>query len=118
MRSEEGSYTVSSMCRRLGVSKSGYYSWRWCKDSKTASRRKELAELVRAEFEASNGVYGYRRITASLARKGVGVDPDTVHRIMGSLGPGRRNRNERSAPLPLGVKGWKQRGGVRRLLVG
>lgn len=67
---------------------------------KTASRRKELAELVRAEFEASNGVYGYRRITASLARKGVGVDPDTVHRIMGSLGPGRRNRNERSAPLP------------------
>ena len=74
------------MCRWLGVSKSGYYSWKCRKDSKTASRRKELAELIRAEFEASNGVYGYRRITASLARKGISADPDTVRRIMSSLG--------------------------------
>ncbi|BDA63557.1 IS3 family transposase [Actinomyces capricornis] len=68
------------------MSKSGYYSWKCRKDSKTASRRKELAELIRAEFEASNGVYGYRRITASLARKGISADPDTVRRIMSSLG--------------------------------
>ena len=54
---EEGRFPVVSMCRWAGVSRSGYYTWRERKESGRAVRRKELAVLVRAEFEASDGAW-------------------------------------------------------------
>lgn len=83
---EEGRYPIASMCRWAGVSKSGYYSWRDRGDSQSESRRKELGVLIKAEFEDSDGTYGYRRIAAILGRKGVVVCPDTVRSIMRDLG--------------------------------
>jgi len=56
---EEGSYPISSMCRRSRVSKSGYYSWRDRPQSQTAIRREELTVMIREEFEDSDGTYGY-----------------------------------------------------------
>ena len=79
---EEGRYPVVSMCRWAGVSRSGYYTWRERKESSRAIRRKELAVLVRAEFDASDGVYGYRRVTAALERKGTSACEDTVRAVM------------------------------------
>ncbi|SPT52526.1 Uncharacterised protein [Actinomyces bovis] len=67
---EEGSYPISSMCRWARASRSGYYSWRDRPHSRRDIRRKELVDLVRAEFKASDGTYGYRRITARLGRRG------------------------------------------------
>ena len=70
------------MCRWAGVSRSGYYSWRERKNSSGTTRRKNLAVLVRREFEASDGAYGYRRVTAALERQGVSVCQDTVRAVM------------------------------------
>lgn len=79
---EEGNYPISSMCRWSRVSRSGYYSWRDRPESPRARRRKKLEALVRDEFEASDGTYGYRRITARLGRRGVSVHQDTVRGLM------------------------------------
>ena len=74
------------MCQWAGVSKSGYYSWRSRPESATTTRRRRLALFIRTEFSASDGTYGYRRITAALWRRGVVVDRDTVRSIMREQG--------------------------------
>ncbi|WP_425320938.1 IS3 family transposase [Actinomyces bowdenii] len=83
---EEGNYPISSMCRWARVSRSGYYSWRDRPQSCRDIRRKELEALVRAEFGASDGTYGYRRITACLGRRVVVVHGDTVRCLMRQAG--------------------------------
>ena len=50
---EEGHYPTSSMCRRAGVSRSGYYSWRDRPQSQTAIRREGLAMMIKDVFEDS-----------------------------------------------------------------
>lgn len=80
--SEEGSYTITLMCRCLEVSKSGYLDWKIRPISETESRRIDLTHRVRASFEASDSTYGYRRIHAELVRMGIGVCVDTVRAIM------------------------------------
>lgn len=79
---EEDTYPIAIMCRWAEVSRSGHYSWREREASSRATRKQLLAVFVRAEFEASDGVYGYRRPAAALDRKGVSVSEDTVRAIM------------------------------------
>ena len=74
------------MCQWAGVSKSGYYSWRSRPESATTTRRRRLTLFIKTEFSASDGTYGYRRITAALWRRGVVVDRDTVRSIMREQG--------------------------------
>lgn len=74
------------MCRCLHVSRSGYYDWRSRPVSAAELRRRELSVKVRYYFNDSDGTYGYRRITAELARAGERVHPDTVRAIMRAEG--------------------------------
>ncbi|WP_373887259.1 IS3 family transposase [Actinomyces bowdenii] len=83
---EEGHYPIAMMCRALKVSRSGYYAWLSREPSKSAQRRKELEALIEWLFNDSHGTYGYRRIHAALARRGVRACPDTVRLLMGALG--------------------------------
>lgn len=94
---EEGNYPIVSMCRWAQVSRSGYYSWRDRPLSQTARRREELGILIEWCFHDSEETYGYRRITAQLARMGVHCDPQTVRGVMQERGlvacqPRRRAR--------------------------
>ena len=82
IRREEGNCPVASMCKLVGVSKSGYYDWLSRPDSATRVRRRKLTLMVESEFNASDMTYGYRRVTAALHRKGVTVSADTVRSIM------------------------------------
>ena len=83
---EKGHYSIASMCRWSGVSKSGYYSWRDRPQSQTAIRREELAILIKDVVEDSDGTYGYRRIQVVLERRGVRADGATIRAIMRDLG--------------------------------
>src|SRR5262245_47835695 len=58
------------MCRLLGVPRSSFYAWRHRAETAAAARRRELAVLVQAAFEAGRGAYGCRRVTAQLNRDG------------------------------------------------
>ena len=56
------------------------------RESATTTRRRRLTLFIKTEFSASDGTYGYRRITAALWRRGVVVDRDTVRSIMREQG--------------------------------
>ena len=62
-------FRVTSMCRWLEVSTSGFYSWRARPDSATARRRDTLKALITGEFTRSDETYGYRRLHAALVRR-------------------------------------------------
>ena len=74
------------MCRCLKVSRSGYYAWLGREPSRTVRRRKELSALIEWVFNSSHGTYGYRRVHAALARRGVETSPDTVRSVMREQG--------------------------------
>lgn len=73
---------VTSMCRWLQVSTSGFYHWRSRPQSATAARREQLAKRIIFLFEESEGVYGYRRIYADLRAEAIECSPELVRQIM------------------------------------
>jgi transposase InsO family protein len=79
-------YPIVRMCDWLGVSRSGFYEWTTRAESATARRRAELSLLVRKMFDDSDGTYGYRRVHAALARRGVRASPELVRALMRALG--------------------------------
>ena len=85
------------MCAWLGVSKSGYYEWLSRPESAAQRRRAFLREKIAGLFEASDGTYGYRRMTRELGRAGVVAGEELVRGLMRGLGlvrasPGRGGR--------------------------
>jgi putative transposase len=79
-------FGIRRMCTWLGVSPSGFFTWRNRPPSARAVRRDELTALVTWSFQRSNGTYGYRRVHADLTRRGVEVGPDLVLDIMAVQG--------------------------------
>jgi transposase InsO family protein len=79
-------FGIRRMCTWLGVSPSGFFTWRNRPPSARAVRRDELTALVTWSFQRSNGTYGYRRVHADLTRRGVEVGPDLVLDIMAAQG--------------------------------
>ena len=43
--------------------------------------------MIEWVFNSSRGTYGYRRVHAALARRGVETSPDTVRSVMREQGP-------------------------------
>ena len=77
------------MCRCLRVSRSGCCAWAGRRPSGPARRRKELSALIEWVFNSSHGTYGYRRVHAAGARRGVETSPDTVRARHALPGPAR-----------------------------
>ena len=76
----EKATAVGTLCRVLGVSRSGYYGSR----QRALSAPKVCATSVqlKAEFAASGKVYGSRRLGAVLCSKGVRIGRYRVRRLM------------------------------------
>lgn len=79
-------YSIQTLARALGVSRSGFYDWRDRPDSTRAQRRGELADRVVDAFVEHHGVYGSRKIAAHLVEQKVRVCRNTVARLMSDLG--------------------------------
>ncbi|MDQ1552324.1 MAG: putative transposase [Actinomycetota bacterium] len=79
-------FPVTYLCRKLGVSPSGFYDWSVSRLTATYLRRNDLTELVLLEFANSLQVAGYRKVTAALRRDGERVNRKTVAGIMNGLG--------------------------------
>ena len=73
------------MCKRLEVSRSGFYAW--VRRGPSAHQRRDagLEKLVAEHFTESNGVYGSPRIHALLRRRGERVGRKRVVRLMQRL---------------------------------
>ena len=88
-------YPVSTMCRVLGVSVSGYYDWHTREPSRHEREDGELAKHIHRLFYAKRQVYGSPRIHAELAVQGIHCSKERVARLMREMelvAKRRRNR--------------------------
>ena len=78
----EGRFSVSALCRVLGVSRSGYIAWEKRPLSPCNRQEQNLLVEIRAIHQGSRGTYGSPRITQELWAKEVACSQNRVARIM------------------------------------
>jgi len=100
------------MCRVLGVSRSGFYAWARRPPGPRAVANTALLEQIRRAHAASDGTYGWRRVTMQLRREGHEVNHKRVERLMRAEGivgahvPARRRRDGDGVLGVAGVRAW------------
>lgn len=93
---EKARVPVSTLCRVLQVSRSGYYAWRDRAESRRARRDAQLSSLIRVAHVRSRGTYGSPRIRQDLREWSFRVSRKRVARLMREAGlVGRRPRRFR-----------------------
>ena len=108
MRVHRHQYDVRLMCRVLDVSPSGYYVWLKQTQSHRAAENARLLKLIRASFNASNGIYGSPRVFLDLREVGEPYSKHRVARLMrenkirptGGYGRKPKSGAEPSKPAP------------------
>jgi len=81
IKEEKRSVRLSSACKALEVSKSGYLDWAKRKPKQTTVVDQKILSCMQKIAEEF-GYYGYRRITKALRRQGIGVNHKKVLRLM------------------------------------
>ena len=79
-------FETARMCRLLGVSTSGYYTWKGRRPSKRARADASLLERISEIHSFSRGTYGAPRIHVELAARGIRVGRKRVARLMRKAG--------------------------------
>ena len=112
IEAEKANHAVSTMCRVLEVSRSGYYAWSSRPPSERAVQNAALVDEIRRVHAESDGTYGSRRVHAQLRREGHEVNLKRVERLMrvegiqGAYVPPRRRRGSEGVFGVEGVKAW------------
>lgn len=75
-------FRVATMCRVLRVSRGGFYQWVHKPLSDKALEDQRLLSLIRDSYQASSGVYGYRRVLGDLREAGELCSKHRVANIM------------------------------------
>ena len=84
IRAECKNYSISSLCKALSVSTSGYYDWYDRPSSKTQNDNQRLLTKIRCFHKASHSIYGSPRIQKDLIDDGEQVSRPRVARLMKS----------------------------------
>ena len=109
MKAHRAEFPITTMCRVLEVSTSGYYQWRNRRSSNRDRDDAMLTEKIRAIHTWSRGTYGAPRIHAELQEEGLLVACKRVARLMqadGLQGVSRRKapattiRRDKDRPAP------------------
>lgn len=88
-----GEKEVSTWCRALRVSRSGYYAWCGRVESRRACEDRVLTVRIREVHQRGRGVYGSPRVHRGLRRLGIHVSRKRVCRLMQLAGlEGRARR--------------------------
>lgn len=66
IRAHRYQFDIRQMCRVLEVTHSGYYAWLKHPQSARATDNARLLTLIRASFNASDGIYGSPRVFLDL----------------------------------------------------
>ena len=75
-------FTVTRMCKMMGVSQSAYYDWLKRPESARSLEDKRLGEKVKESHEKSRETYGARRISQDLVEDGELISRTRVGRLM------------------------------------
>jgi putative transposase len=82
VRAYQADYSVSMLCRVLGVSPSGYYAWSTRPPSARKIADKQLGDRIEACFRQSNSTYGRPRLHADLKDDGIRISTKRLARLM------------------------------------
>jgi putative transposase len=82
VKGHRAAYSITTMCRVLGVSPSGYYAWQFRAPSARAQRDAELTMTIHTVHLESRGTYGAPRVHAELAAQGIHIGRKRVARLM------------------------------------
>jgi putative transposase len=86
VKANQALYPVTTQCRVLGVSPSGYYAWLGRPRSARARADDILTERIHAIHRRSDGTYGVPRIYKELVAQGVRVGRKRLARLMRAAG--------------------------------
>jgi putative transposase len=79
-------FSIATMSRTLGVSRSGFYAWRERAAPARWKADAALTERIKAIHKASSETYGAPRIHAELIDEGIHVGRKRVARLMKAAG--------------------------------
>lgn len=79
-------WPVTTLCRVLRVSPSGFYAWRTRPPNRWAQRREQLLQQIQDIFQNSRRTYGSPRVHAELVARGIPCCQKTVAKIMRRAG--------------------------------
>jgi putative transposase len=82
VEAEKEHFPVATLCRLLGVSRSGYYAWRTRPPCARACANQELTRHIREVHQESRGTYGAPRIWVELRDRGVVCSRKRVARLL------------------------------------
>ena len=86
-------YPLQWMCRKLGVSRAGYYAWKKRPETKRCRDDRALAVEIKAFHRASRATYGSPRLLHDIRETGRRIGRNRIIRIMREHGlSGRRKR--------------------------
>ena len=83
---EKAKYPVTTLCRVLDVSESGYYYWKNRPPSKRATDNERIMAHIHAEYNRSRRTYGSPRLTLELNESGIKTGRQRVARLMQKAG--------------------------------
>lgn len=93
---EKAEHVVRTMCRALGVSRSGYYKWLSHEPSAREKSDVKLKKVIEEIHKKSRGAYGAPRVHAELRMgKGIRCGKKRVARLMRELGLQGAHRRRR-----------------------
>jgi putative transposase len=87
-------FEVMRMCRVLGVSRSGYYSYLRRGLSQRNEENRRFVTKIKEIWKWSRGIYGSPRITAELKAQGFGCGENRIARLMRENGIKARTRKK------------------------
>jgi putative transposase len=82
IEAEKATHSVPTLCRMLGVSRSGYYAWRSRPPSERARFDAVLSEKIETIHRNSRATYGAPRVHAELRALGIRCGRKRVARLM------------------------------------
>ena len=98
VEAEKDRFPVATLCRLLGVSRSGYYAWRKRRPSARACADQMLTRHIQAVHERSRGTYGAPRVWADLRASGLVCSRKRVARLLRAAG--LQGCHRRNGPAP------------------
>jgi putative transposase len=82
MAAHRAEFRLRSLCRVLGVSRSGYYAWRQRLTPRQAERNDALLVHIRAAYQRGRQAYGSPRVHQELVQQGIPCGRHRVARLM------------------------------------
>jgi putative transposase len=98
MQAQHAEVSISSLCRTLEVSRSGYYEWRSRPPRAQAAVDQQVEAKVQHYCAQGRGTYGTRRIKHLLTQEGRQVSRRRIGRILAQAGLRCKPRRKCKAP--------------------